>query len=131
MSGVAKVSQKIIVFIGLLMLMTAPVYSADNDLSTDLITTIDTLLFEDFDGPIGPIVTNPVPGWTVIDSGVPEWDATSWSRYINGPYPDYWNGDIIRVLFAGDNAIADWLISPVINCSNETSVTFTYNQRHS
>ncbi|MCP4582314.1 MAG: hypothetical protein GY839_11930, partial [candidate division Zixibacteria bacterium] len=47
------------------------------------------------------------------------------------PYPDYWNGDIIRVLFAGDNAIADWLISPVINCSNETSVTFTYNQRHS
>ncbi|MBD3170361.1 MAG: T9SS type A sorting domain-containing protein [candidate division Zixibacteria bacterium] len=95
------------------------------------ITVIDTLLSENFDGPEGPFATNPLPGWTVIDNGIYEWDETSWSRYENTPYPEYWNGDLCRVLFAGTNAVADWLISPALDCSAENNVTFSFKHRHS
>jgi len=126
----AKVGAKIILIIFALALMTNSA-RADDDLSTDLITAVDTLLYEEFIGAAGPIVNNPIPGWAVIDSGVPEWDRTSWSRYVNDPYPTYWNGDLIRIMFAGSTAISDWLISPTIDCTDETSVIFTYKQSHS
>jgi hypothetical protein len=96
-----------------------------------VIATVDTLLHENFSGTVGPFVNFPIPGWTVIDSGVPEWDATSWSRYVNTPYPQYWDGDLCRVIFSGTNAIGDWLISPMFDCSGETVVTFSYKQSHS
>ncbi|UCE65243.1 MAG: choice-of-anchor J domain-containing protein [Candidatus Zixiibacteriota bacterium] len=95
------------------------------------ITTVDTLLYENFNGTPGPLVTYPITGWTVIDSGVPEWDETSWARYVNAPYPQYWNGDLCRVMFSGVNAIGDWLISPMFDCGGETVVTFSYKQSHS
>ena len=95
------------------------------------ITSVDTLLYENFDGSEGPFALNPLPGWTVIDSGVPEWDETSWSRYVNTPYPQYWNGDLCRVMFSGTNAIGDWLISPMFDCTGETTLTFSFKQSHS
>jgi len=93
------------------------------------ITTVDTLLYENFNGTLGPLVTYPIPGWTVIDSGTAEWDETSWNRYT--PNPLYWNGDIARVFFSGTNAIGDWLISPMFDCTGETVVSFSYKQSHS
>jgi len=94
------------------------------------ITSVDTLLFEDFSGPEGPFALNPLPGWTVIDSGVPEWDETSWSRYENISYPQYWNGDLCRVIFSGTNSIGDWLISPMFDCTNELAVSMSFKHRH-
>jgi len=94
------------------------------------ITSVDTLLFENFSGAEGPFEFNPLPGWTVIDSGASEWDETSWSRYENNSYQQYWNGDLCRVLFSGTNAIGDWLISPEFDCLNELAVTLSFKQRH-
>ncbi|MBD3233630.1 MAG: T9SS type A sorting domain-containing protein [candidate division Zixibacteria bacterium] len=91
----------------------------------------DTLISENFSGTLGPIENNPIPGWTVIDNGIQEWDETSWSRYENNAYPEYWNGDLARVLFDGVNAIGDWLISPSVDCSAEGTVNFSFKQRHS
>jgi hypothetical protein len=95
------------------------------------ITTVDTLLFENFSGTLGPIATFPITDWTVLDSGIQLWDNTSWSRYDTpGSYEPYWNGDLARVIFSGDNAIGDWLISPAFDCSGETTVSFSYKQSH-
>jgi len=96
-----------------------------------VIATVDTLLFENFNGPEGPFANNPLPEWTVIDSGVPEWDETSWSRYYNSPYPQYWNGDLARVMFSGTGAIGDWLITPTLDCSVDDDYYFSYKQSHS
>lgn len=94
------------------------------------ISSVDTLLFENFNGPEGAFSVFPIPGWTVIDSGVPEWDETSWSRYENTSYPQYWNGDLCRVIYSGTNSIGDWLISPVLDCSNELAVAISFKHRH-
>jgi hypothetical protein len=94
-----------------------------------VIASVDTLLFEDFNGPEGPFTENNLPGWTVIDSGVPEWDATSWSRYENNSYPQ-WNGDLARVMFSSAGAVGDWFITPTIDCSNDNALTFSFKQRH-
>jgi hypothetical protein len=94
------------------------------------ISSVDTLIFEDFSGFEGPFALNPLPGWTVIDSGVPEWDETSWSRYENTSYGQYWNGDLCRVLFTGTNSIGDWLISPILDCTNELAVNLSFKHRH-
>jgi len=94
------------------------------------VNSVDTLLFEDFSGAEGPFATNPLPGWTVIDSGVPEWDETSWSRYENTSYGQYWNGDLCRVIFSGTNSIGDWLISPMFDCTNELAVSLSFKHRH-
>src|SRR5210317_866993 len=74
----------------------------DND--PPVIASVDTMLFEDFNGAEGPINSSNLPEWTVIDSGVPEWDATSWSLYENSSYPQG-NGDLARVSFSSANAI--------------------------
>ncbi len=94
------------------------------------INSVDTLLIEDFSGPEGPFALNPLPGWVVIDSGVPEWDETSWSLYENTSYPQYWNGDLCRVIFSGTNSIGDWLISPMFDCTNELAVSLSFKHRH-
>jgi hypothetical protein len=110
---------------------TVTSYAADyyNDPLPE-INSVDTLLFEDFNGPEGAFQLNPLPGWTVIDSGVPEWDETSWSRYDNTTYQQYWNGDLCRVIFSGTNSIGDWLISPAFDCTNELAVTLSFKHRH-
>jgi len=106
--------------------------TGDMPIDDPVTASVDSLLFEDFNGTEGPFANNPLPGWTVIDSGVPEWDETSWSLYDPpSNYEPYWNGNLARVSFAGDDAIADWLISPVIDCSNESAVTFSFKHRHS
>ena len=111
-------------------MMAAGAWSGIGDDDPPNIATVDTLLFEDFSGPEGPFESNPLPEWTVIDSGVPEWDETSWSRYYNSPYPDYWNGDLARVMFSGTGAIGDWLITPVFNCESDSLIMFSFKQRH-
>jgi len=95
------------------------------------IATVDTLLYENFSGTLGPLTEINLPDWTVIDSGTAEWDETSWSRYINTPYPDYWNGDLCRVMFSGPNSTGDWLISPYLDCSADNAITFSFKHRHS
>lgn len=95
-----------------------------------VVNSVDTLLFENFSGAEGPFALNPLPGWVVIDSGVPEWDETSWSRYDNTSYGQYWNGDLCRVIFSGTNSIGDWLISPILDCSNELAVSLSFKHRH-
>lgn len=119
-----------IVFMLILMGGSDALLAAESD-GGQTITSVDTLLFENFDGPEGPFEQYPLPEWTVIDSGVPEWDETSWSRYHNDPYPQYWNGDLARVLFSGTGAIGDWLITPTIDCSQENAVILNYKQSHS
>jgi len=118
--------------LGILLGANSP-YSYAADSYTDpppRINSVDTLLFENFNGPEGPFALNPLPGWTVIDSGVPEWDETSWSRYENTAYQQYWNGDLCRVIFSGTNSIGDWLISPIFDCSNEFAVSLSFKHRH-
>ncbi len=114
-----------------LLLQFGTALASDGESNPPTITTVDTLLFENFNGPEGPFVNNPLPEWTVIDSGVSEWDATSWSRYYNTPYPQYWNGDLARVLFSGTGAIGDWLITPSFDCSSDNVLTFSFKQSHS
>ncbi|MCD6163382.1 MAG: carboxypeptidase regulatory-like domain-containing protein [candidate division Zixibacteria bacterium] len=114
-----------------IFVIAASAAGSEGDLTTDIMI-VDTLLSEDFSGPIGPIINNPIPGWTVSDSGVPEWDETSWSLYDPpAVYEPYWNGNLCRTFFAGDNAIADWLISPIFDCTAEDSVFLSFKQSHS
>lgn len=122
---------KSIVCVSIILMAAGGAWSGIGDDDPPDIATVDTLLFEDFSGPEGPFENNPLPEWTVIDSGVPEWDETSWSRYYNSPYPDYWNGDLARVMFSGTGAIGDWLITPVFSCVSDNLIMFSFKQRHS
>jgi len=132
MNNIAKKSIRWLILIALLItLLSFSAFAAGNN-DVPVAASVDSLLFEDFNGPEGPFADNPMPGWTVIDSGVPEWDETSWSLYDPpSNYEPYWNGNLARVFFAGNDAIADWLISPVIDCSDESDVTFSFKHRHS
>ena len=122
---------KLIVCLIIIVMWAASAMAGINDDNPPVVATIDTLLFENFNSQEGPFETYPLPEWTVIDSGVPEWDETSWSRYYNTPYPDYWNGDLARVMFSGTGALGDWLITPVFSCLNDNLITFSFKQRHS
>ncbi len=88
-----------------------------------VIAAVDTLLFENFDGPEGPFADYPLPGWTVIDSGTAEWDDESWARN------ERWGGAVAKVWFSGP--IADWLISPSVDFSGRTNATLTFHHYHS
>ena len=131
MCTLKRILPKSIVCVSIVLMMAAGAWSGIGDDDPPDIATVDTLLFEDFSGPEGPFESNPLPEWTVIDSGVPEWDETSWSRYFNSPYPDDWNGDLARVMFSGTGAIGDWLITPVFNCEADNLIMFSFKQRHS
>lgn len=118
--------------LGILFGANSPLlYAADS--SNDpppIINSVDTLLFEDFAGAEGAFALNPLPGWVVIDSGVPEWDPTSWSLYENTNYSQYWNGNLARVIYSGTNSIGDWLISPLFDCTSELAVNLSFKHRH-
>ena len=119
-------------FVLLFFLMAGSATASGSNGDTPLITVLDTILYENFSGTEGPFVNYPIPGWTVSDSGVPEWDETSWNLYDPPEvYEPYWNGNLARVFFDGPGAIADWIISPAFDCSGETTVTFSFKHRHS
>ncbi len=93
------------------------------DSALPIIAAVDTLLFENFDGPEGPFADNPITGWTVIDSGTAEWDDESWNRN------ERWGGAVAKVWFSGP--IADWLISPGVDFSGRSNATLTFHHHHS
>ena len=93
-----------------------------DDSALPIITAVDTLLFEDFDGPEGPFANNPITGWTVIDSGSAEWDEESWHKY------ERWGGFIARAAYSGP--IADWLITRSVDFGGRTNATLTFRHYH-
>ena len=102
MSNYKRKATICIILIALLYMVSIPACFASGYNDTPELASVDTLLFEDFNGPEGPFVNNPLPGWTVIDNGVPEWDETSWSLYDPpSNYEPYWNGNLARVFFDG------------------------------
>jgi hypothetical protein len=120
----AKIAVISVVALATLNISTTDVAMGETENSAlPIITAVDTLLFENFDGPEGPFADNPPPGWTVIDSGTAEWDDESWARN------ERWGGAVAKVWFSGP--IADWLISPSVDFSGRANATLTFHHYHS
>ncbi|MEE8417258.1 MAG: choice-of-anchor J domain-containing protein, partial [candidate division Zixibacteria bacterium] len=88
-----------------------------------LISDLDTLLFENFDGDWGPFGDNPPTDWTIINEVEPDPpNDNDWSRYNYST----WGVTVARVNHTPSENQNEWLITPSLSFSETALCTLSF-----